>query len=112
MGDKKGEIKMDAKPYRCPGCGQFEKVVLVDETIRSVEKPTTESTPLRYCHKCRTVFMASLLPAVGPSSPATSTTAGSIFKQQKNYAPSGSSLHGAGCHALPKAGGVSFLGAI
>jgi hypothetical protein len=67
---------MSAKPYRCPGCGQFETVVTIDESVR-VGVVVTETIPLRYCQKCRTAFMATLRPA-GEPTPATSTPAGTI----------------------------------
>ena len=61
-----------SKPYRCPGCGCFESVVTVDEKL-GVDH--TESTPLRYCEKCRKSFLASLHPTAGLT-PATSNAVG------------------------------------
>ena len=61
--------------YRCPGCGRFEGVVLVDHTVNVGNVVKTESSPLRYCGKCRGEFLETIRPPAGRS-PGTPTAGG------------------------------------
>ena len=70
-------------PYRCPGCGQFERVVLVDSAVQVGNTVVVETTPWKYCQKCQDEFMAELPPR-GVPSPWVRHATGTISSEVKS----------------------------